>query len=135
MATLKWPDIWLLQSMRISGESDDKFDLSRIVAAADGINHAILTFEEFNNGLYRLREAGLIELNFPRYAFTPSALDLFQKFEGQSYMKQMDSIGLNVGAEKWSEGYIPKLLESPEIFVSKGNFNNAVSAYLKRYGL
>jgi hypothetical protein len=49
-------------------------------------------------------------------------------------LKQSESIQKFLGAEGWSEHYDPNILTVPDIYISKGNFNNAVQKYQKRYG-
>lgn len=53
-SSLNWADIWVLQSIHVASSSGCTPRMSDIIAMADAINHAIVTFEEFNNAVYKL---------------------------------------------------------------------------------
>jgi hypothetical protein len=52
-------DAWLLHAILIAAKSGEAA-LEDIVAAADMINHAMLTFDEIDGGLARLSRAGVV---------------------------------------------------------------------------
>ncbi|HEX8081399.1 MAG TPA: hypothetical protein VF557_14405, partial [Jatrophihabitans sp.] len=54
----QFADAWVFTAVAISGDSG--CDLTDLVAAADGINHAILTADEVSQGVGRLEASGLM---------------------------------------------------------------------------
>ena len=58
-SNLRWSDAWLLVSIYHCSKSQPA-NLSDIVAAADLINHAIITAEELRSGLTRLMQTDYI---------------------------------------------------------------------------
>ena len=130
---LNWADIWVLRSIKMCTDSG-KFDLSEVIAIADGINHAILTAEEFNNAVYRLKNNELLAQNGRSLELTELAIKIFEKHKNKSVHKQGKEIEKELGATEYGPGYDPNLLEVPEEFISKGRFNNAVGEYQRKYG-
>lgn len=59
-------DAWILLAI-VYASHRRAADLTRIIAAADFINHAILTYPELRNGLRRLQVVGLIHVHRGRY--------------------------------------------------------------------
>jgi len=128
-SSLTWADIWVLQAIHVAQTSS----LEKIVAAADGLNHAVLTCTEFNNAIHNLVHAGLLSNAEQTISLTAAATTLLGKFSGQSYLKQAESIRAQLGVAGWSKDYDRNRLTAPESFVSKGRFNNAVQVYLSRH--
>ena len=54
-------DAWVFSSIEGTGP-EDGYTLAQIIAKADGINHAILTEQEFTRAVPRLLAAGLIDV-------------------------------------------------------------------------
>jgi len=131
---LTWADIWLLQAIRISFSLVHATNLESIIAHADGINHAVPTFAEFNNAVYKLMKNGLLSSNEGNLAITNTAQALFNKYPGQSYLKQNESIRKALGVEGYTDNYDPNIVTVPDLYISKGRFNNAVIRYQKGYG-
>ena len=129
---LNWADIWVLRAIKMCTERG-KYDLTEVIAIADGINHAILTSEEFNNGVYRLKEHELISQNDKALELTQSAHALFEKHQKKGIHKQGEAIEKELGVVRYGPGYNPNILEVPEEFISKGKFNNAVDQYQRQH--
>ena len=130
---LNWADIWVLRAIGISANSGE-IDLVEIIAIADGINHAILTPEEFNNAVYRLKEHSLIKQNRKNLDLTNKATALLKKHENKSTNKQGELIEKELNVVSYSPEYNPNILEVPEEFVSKSIFNDAIEKYQRKYG-
>jgi len=129
-SSLTWADIWVLQAIYVAQSPV----LEKIIAAADGLDHAVLTCTEFNNAIYNLAHAGLLSNAEQTISLTEAATTLLGKFSGQSYLKQAESIRTQLGVAGWSKDYDPNRLTAPELFVSKGRFHNAAQVYLSRHG-
>ena len=131
---LVWSDIWVLQALNsCAGEGD--LDVCSLVVVADAINHAILTSEEFNNSIYRLGLADLINVDGKSVKLTSKSRYLFAKYAKQSIRKQADSLKKKLGAIGYSSDYDPNTLVAPKEFISKGRFNNAVQQYQQKFGI
>lgn len=74
-------DAWVFSSITGTGP-DDGHTLARIVAVADGINHAVLTEAEFTRAVPRLVAAGLIgaDAHTDRYWHTEAGRALRQRW-------------------------------------------------------
>lgn len=127
--SLNWADVWILQAIHMASVSGRAPSLEDIIATADAINHAIVTFEEFNNAVYKLTNDGLLSITKEGLVLTDTAKALFSRYSRQSYLKQKESICKSLGVESWSKGYDPNVLTAPELYVSKGKFNGAVQSY------
>lgn len=58
--TFTTPEAWLLEAIIFSERSDNGAALTDIIASADYINHAIMTFEEFDSSARKLLKSELI---------------------------------------------------------------------------
>lgn len=121
MTDLNWSDIWVLNTLRITLRDDGTLDLPRFVAAADGINKAIMTSEEFNNGIHRLRAHGLLQTDGDRIFLSKSGAKtpvkrLEEKFE----------------VTPWHSGYDCGRLKAPDEFISSDRFEDAIKAYQRK---
>ena len=130
---LEWSDIWILRALYVISPNGGQMDLEGLIATGDAINHAILTFEEVNNGIYRLLKAHLLTNEKGDFQFTEIAKALFDRFSGQGWLKQMSLIRKALGVPDWSSDYDPNLLISPEVFVLKNQFDQALLSYRSRY--
>jgi hypothetical protein len=119
-------DAWVFPA--ISGTSaDDPTTLTRIIARADGINHAILTETEFTHAVPRLATAGLIsaDAQADRYWRTEAGHHVYRK-----HTKRRGLFG-------WTDA-IPTALrkvgepcDAPWALPA-GTFDRAADNYLKR---
>jgi hypothetical protein len=126
---LTWADIWVLQSIYLAPSDDAMPELKDILGFADAVNHAVVTFEEINNALYRLGRKGLLNIEAEKYILTDQAHELINNYSKQSYLKQRESICKKLGVEGWSKDYDPNVLETPSIFISRDEYENAVNSY------
>jgi hypothetical protein len=78
MARFQWSDAWLLHAVCMaSGGKGAK--LSSVVAAADYINHAILTTAEIRGGLFRLVAADHVAVRDTQIRARGGALKLWKE--------------------------------------------------------
>ncbi len=77
---LVWTDAWLLHAILISAP-DGEASLDVVIGAADGIQHAMLTFDEIDGGVARLSRAGLIEIRNKRFHLTAAGTELRRRVE------------------------------------------------------
>jgi hypothetical protein len=71
-------DAWMFASLSLMGNSGN-LDLCQLIAAGDGLNHAILTEKEIKLGLRQCQVWGLITINNRHYQLTKPAKILAQK--------------------------------------------------------
>jgi hypothetical protein len=98
-------DAWLLLAI-ILASGNDAADLSEIVAAGDGINHAIFTEDEMESGLYRLRSGGYIEESNGRFKPSSPTAERYRLVceKARAVLKQMDLVSDFIGATPWEFG-------------------------------
>jgi len=129
---LTFQDMWLLQAIHVSDFSGQAAELERIIGIADGLDHAIPTFAEFNNAIYNLRQAGLLVQNGGSLRMTGSANTLLEKFAALPYPKQREAIRLQLRIDLLKD-YDPDVLTAPEVFMPHDLYSDAVQAYTRRY--
>ncbi len=129
-------DAWLLQSILYSSKEGSS-SLKDIIAIGDVINHAIFAPGELQQGLIRLLNGNLINLENNRFSLTGSAKqDL--SFLLESKMTVLDvrnEIAMIIGAEPWSPEdplpeYEPDL--EPKLF-SMNEYRKAFKKYKKEF--
>jgi hypothetical protein len=119
-------DAWIFASLGGTGRLDG-FSLQLVIAAADGVNHAILTEEEFVRGVPRLVAADLAGADpvADRYWHTDAGHALYQRT-----MKGRGLFG-------WVDAMQPALEElgppvDGTLSLPPGAFDRAVRAYLTK---
>lgn len=119
-------DAWVLAAIEGTGPGDGS-TLARIIAKADGINHAVLTEDEFTRAVPRLVAAGLIgaQAEADRYWHTAAGRALCRHWTTRA------------GLFSWIDVIPPALrrLGEPDDAVwslPAGTFDRAVRAYRQR---
>jgi hypothetical protein len=106
--THPWSDAWLLLAIgcRLSLEW---ISLAELIATADGIQHAVPTFEEVDGALARLAERGLVKLGRNQVGLTPSGLDLLTRTKSprKPLLDWQEELGRALGAAPWSAASQP----------------------------
>jgi hypothetical protein len=69
MTDFLWSDAWILQAIAVAAETH-LATLAEILRAADVVNHALPTDDEFHGALLRLTNAGFIEESAGGFALT-----------------------------------------------------------------
>jgi hypothetical protein len=128
----EYSDLWLLQSI-CNTESEKGSDLTNLIAFADYVNHAIMTFDEFSNGLAKLITLELVSTAdnklFTSVDFKNWRKKKFESKKSISISKEIEEIGKYL---KENYGQINKDLSKINIVISKDTFDKAVSDYLAR---
>lgn len=65
-----WQDAWFFTALYMTHENGNPIDLTRIIAAGDALNHAIMTNEEIKTALLKLQTRGIVEIHEERIRFT-----------------------------------------------------------------
>lgn len=73
-----WSDAWLLLAIIYAGWNGGA-TLERIIAAGDGINHAIFNPDELESGFARLKSGGYIEERAGIFSATDKVMRAYEK--------------------------------------------------------
>ncbi len=120
-----WQDAWVLQAIYYS----EKHTLNDIIFFCDYINHAIMTYQEFNIALKKLLSIGYVKFSDDEIVVTPNFLKDYeiykknQKWEIHLEMKKIQDF--------LRERKIPENLDGIEDF-NKKRFNEAVEDYINQ---
>ncbi len=126
---LQSSDIWILLALQGCNYSHD-LDISTVIAKADCINHAIPTFEEFNNAVYRLKAKGLIQINHTKIKLTAYAEQLINAKSKIPILKTWELLEKDLKAAPYSAKNKLADFEAADLFVSKSEFEIQVDKYL-----
>ena len=130
---LNWADIWLLQAIHACRKGDQSPSIDEVIGAADFINHAIMTFEEFSGGLRRLERAGLLQRVDQVMKLSDKAIELFQNLESHGIHKQSELLRHELSVKAWSKDYRPRdQLADPDSSISRERYDAAVMKYTRR---
>jgi len=83
-----WSDAWLLLAIKYAQGNRPSAELEQIIAAGDGINHAIFTDAELHGGFARLAGGGFILAEGATCAVSRQFLDAWSK-AGADKRRQM----------------------------------------------
>jgi hypothetical protein len=131
---IEFSDAWLLQSIYHSERENEGSMLKNMVAYADYVNHAIMTFEEFKEGLYKLIALDLIKEKGENLTTTEQFKIWWDKKFGQKKriynMAELEQIKVfldkTVKNQKPSVNFQEIVIKTTEI-----DFNKAVTDYLQ----
>lgn len=132
MTELCWSDVWVLHST-LHCAKEGAAELSNVIAMADFMNHAIVTWEELNGAILRLRARGLFSSAAP-LAVTDAALELHLQM-GDGWLTSL----------RYLEGYflVPaagaapfeRFLPGQKPFVSQEEYREGIAKYYRRVGM
>lgn len=127
-----WSDAWLLHSVLVAGNGGPA-DLKDVIAAADAIEHAILTVNELRYGATRLQVAGLLQLAAGRLTPTSAAREIWNAARPKKLLRsQLEAVAKSIQARPWQAGYDPNHEYadcSPADSISTQAIADAVRAY------
>jgi hypothetical protein len=132
---LRWSDVWLLAAI-YQCSKDKPANLTEILAAADCINHAVLNVEELESGLFRLKEASLINRAETHLSFqcTPEALERINLLKFKTGLQLCKELENSLGVVRWIPG--EPLPHPANVHTYPGLtaavYQEAVDNYLKR---
>ena len=79
-------------AIAISPRDPNPVGLSDLVAAADGVNHAIVTEDELRGGLNRLLHAGLVTEHESAFDLTAAGEAMFAKVRSRSLRTEFERL-------------------------------------------
>jgi hypothetical protein len=127
-------DSWLLWAIAVSSK-EAPAPLSDVIFAADAVNHAIMTFEEFDSALAKLIAADAVSVTAGKLQLTDRMNTLFKESfaKRRTLMDQWDAISeyLQVKEGDWSPQWKDPLWSNS--FFSRADFDAAVEEYLGRF--
>ena len=125
--SFEWYDAWILCTLLIGVHYEDPVPLELVIAVADGINKAMITRSELEEGLGRLVTAGYVRVDGSKFGLTPKAMAL----EPLTVGRCTHNISEAIGAREWQPG-----LEMPstqaEIYVTREAYRRAEKQYRRR---
>lgn len=132
--TLTWSDVWLLRAVHAFHGRDEGPAIEDILAAADGINHAVMTYAELTGGVHRLEAAGLLARAGEVLTPTAEAERLFHKHRRLGAHRLPEALKKDLGVAPPSKGDDPHAMPAGlDPFISRDRFDAAVEAYRRRW--
>ena len=127
-----WSDAWLLLSVIYAG--GEGADLEGIIAAGDGINHAIFNPDELESGLARLTSSGHIKEKNGIFVATLRVRRAFAKISPKrsAIHKDLERIETLIGAAPSSDEQ-PNTSNLKYPGFSEAGYSQAVKKYLERF--
>lgn len=130
---IEFSDAWLIQSIFHTEKKSHDFKLTDVIAYADYVNHAIMTFPEFEQGLKKLIALGLAIENEAHLATTDQFKDWWnQKFANKQRIYALTEL-------EQTKSYLKKLSKGVnlnyntiEIRMNEEDFGQAVKDYLRK---
>lgn len=136
---MRWSDIWVLVSAYYASLSGGN-SISKIIGAADAINHAIINYEELSSALVRLSDHGLITVNANpwRIMCTEKGNEIVRLIAEKNSLalKVWENVEAYLNVEPWTP---PEPIPHPENNLefpgfTKDIYNSAVAEYLETMG-
>lgn len=127
----RWSDAWLLLAIGYSNE-DGESSLARVIGVADAIQHAVLTWEEVDGGLFRLGKAGYLMVRDGKVGLTQEGRTIFEGLQKKTVLDRQDELALAIGAPDWT-AHDPTGARDPHQpqIICREEFQAAVSQYTK----
>jgi hypothetical protein len=127
-----WSDAWLLLAVIYAGR--EGANLEGIIAAGDGINHAIFNPDELESGLARLTSSGHIKEKNGVFTATPKVMRAYAKTTTpRTYIhKDLERIEKLIGAAS-SNSEQPHTNNLKYFGFSAAAYSEAVNRYLARF--
>ena len=132
----QWSDAWVFLAVALAGNGDWAA-LDAVIAAGDGIEHAIFSWEELDGGLSRLCRGGLVELGPKGYRLAAPGLAVYQHVAAtrRQLGNLLAAVEHQIGAAPWQRDDDPRAAARnpalPEL-VSEVAYVRAVQTYLGR---
>ena len=126
-------DSWILLSIiLISGNNGAR--LKDLIPAADGINHAIPTFEEIEGALARLTTEGFISQEGDAIFVTEKTKLAFDDRSRESIRTKWKKMDRVLKAKPWDKGSSPRDANRGVSYdgINRAEYERAVSLYLKK---
>jgi hypothetical protein len=132
---VRWADAWILLSIMYATQRASPAVLTDIIAAADYINHAILTRGELETGFARLVDGGYVTHEAQGFSLTEAAKSFWSSTGSQERTASAahQAVARFIGAPAWVPGE-PLPEASTELYVSEAHYAAAVRQYLGTMG-
>ncbi len=127
----QWSDAWLLLAIGMTAKGRSA-TLSEVIGAADGINHAIMTHAEVDQGIERLQAARLIEASPAGLSTTEEGAGLVERAGRRRRSAVNHMAGLALLLEAAEHPNTP-LAECKGTFVSGPAYHAAVEQHRKSF--
>ena len=131
-----WSDAWILLAT-IYAAREQLAPLKDVIGAADGIQHAIVTFEEMEGALERLTAGGYLIYSDGKLMPTDTTLDFYRTTTNPRRPISNEEADMEkfIGATPWSAESHPKSANAGVSFpeLSRAQFDAAVESYLGRH--
>jgi hypothetical protein len=129
-----WSDAWLFLAVGYSSEKGAS-SLARVIGAADAIQHAVLTWEEVDGGLFRLGKAGYVAVRDGKVGLTDQGRTILEALREKTVLKRQDELSIAIGAPTWT-GHDPAGARHPDQpqIIGQDVYQAAVSQYTKQPG-
>lgn len=123
----EWYDAWILCALLVAIDRENPVSLPLLIGCADGINKAMVTRGELEEGIGRLVAAGYVRVAGAGFELTPKALAL-KSLPGGLFV---DSIGGAIGAREWEpDSELPST--TAEVYITRAAYQRAEKQYLRR---
>jgi len=120
---------WVLLAI-IFGGGEDGANIESIISAADYVNHAILKYDEFRDGIRYLLQNKIIYRNGTEYRITKSIIDKYLKQKSNSIRNYLE-ISEKILRECKNKSY--KTADNSDAIISNEEYERVVSRYLERH--
>jgi hypothetical protein len=111
-------------------EPKEASSLARVIGTADAIQHAVLTWEEVDGGLFRLGRAGYVTVRDEKISLTQQGRTILDGLRETTVLNRQDELSIAIGARSWT-GHDPAAARDPgqpEIITQRA-YQAAVSGY------
>ena len=122
-------DAWVLLAIVYNHKTGGS-DLQKIIATADGINHAVLTFEELGGGLTRLINAGLVVEQDHRYFVTAPVIAAYAKTHSARGPVLRDLKNMVNFLHAHGKGQKTLGLSSEQPYITQDSYERAIKSYV-----
>ena len=127
------PDPWILLSIIYPGRERGGATLHNIIAAADGLIHAVPTHGELDGALARLFAAGHAVRDGATFRVSEPmrAAHAARNRTGGMVRHEMDEVQRILGALPWTPSYRPPIIGAGDV-VPREEYDAAVESYVGR---
>jgi hypothetical protein len=127
----RWSDAWLFLAIGYSNEKGE-CSLARVIGVADAIQHAVLTWEEVDGGLFRLGKAGYATVRDGKVGLTQQGRAIVEGLQRKEVLDRQDELASAIGAPTWT-AHDPTGARDPHQpqIIAREEFQAAVSQYTK----
>lgn len=131
-AKLFHSDSWILISVLYASEGTPAASLTDIIAAADYINHTIITRGELETGFSRLVGAGFLTPSSGGFSVSEAVKSFWETtgYKQRPALKAWDAVTTFIGAPAWPPEPPPDTTE--EHYVTSTDYAAVVEAYQRR---